>query len=406
VVLTRDLRAALARLNRDLPEAARELAAERLTRVDFARSLVQHNREIYGFIRGGVPACLASWIIAVVRAVRFESDSGVQVVEVPVPEIGPGEALMETRAAGICGSDLLDWYAARKAGAIAGHEVSGEIVAVGPGVKGFSVGDRIVPHHHAACLACEACRRGRFVHCPEWRSSRLDPGGMAERVRIPAGNLSRDTQKIPASLSWEEASFTEPLGTVVKAFRQGRFHHDDRLLVVGLGTAGQLAIRYARLLGARGIAGADGVASRRDKALESGAEELVDASREGPADAARRITVGRGFDFVFVGPGKSGVIAEALKAVAPGGTLLLFTMPAPDDTLALDGHDLYFREVQLSPSYSCGPVEMRLALTMLSERRLPVEDLITHRFPVAQAAAAFARAKDPNDSVKVIVTFP
>ncbi len=253
--------------------------------------------------------------------------------EVPVPEIGPGEALMETRAAGICGSDLLDWYAAKKAGAVAGHEVSGEIVAVGDGVKSFKVGDRIVPHHHAPCLACEACRRGRFVHCAEWRSSKLDPGGMAQRVRIPAGNLSRDTQKLPASLGWEEASFTEPLGTVVKAFRQGRFHHDDRLLVIGLGTAGQLAIRYARLLGARGIAGADGVASRREKAGESGAEELADASQESPAAAALRITRGRGFDFVFVGPGKSAVIAEALRAVAPGGTLLLFTMPAPGDPI-------------------------------------------------------------------------
>jgi L-iditol 2-dehydrogenase len=107
-----------------------------------------------------------------------------------------------------------------------------------------------------------------------------------------------------------------------------------------------------------------------------------------------------------VGPGNSPVIAQALKAVAPGGTLLLFTMPAPDDSLPLDGHDLYFREVQIVPSYSCGPVEMKLALTMLSQRRLPVEDLITHRFPLAQAPAAFARAKDPNDSVKVMITFP
>ena len=313
---------------------------------------------------------------------------------------------METRAAGICGSDLLDWYAAKKAGAVAGHEVSGEIVAVGDGVKSFKVGDRIVPHHHAPCLACEACGRGRFVHCAEWRSSKLDPGGMAQRVRIPAGNLSRDTQKLPASLGWEEASFAEPLGTVVKAFRQGRFHHDDRLLVIGLGTAGQLAIRYARLLGARGIAGADGVASRREKAGESGAEELADASRESPAAAALRITRGRGFDFVFVGPGKSAVIAEALRAVAPGGTLLLFTMPAPGDPISVDGHDLYFREVQIVPSYSCGPVEMKLALTMLTEQRLAVGDLITHRFPLAEAPAAFARARDPNGSLKVMITFP
>ncbi len=340
------------------------------------------------------------------KAVRFESGGGVSVIETPVPKIGPGEALMKTRAAGICGSDLLDWYAAKKAGTVAGHEVAGEIVAVGEGVEDFAPGDLVVPHHHAPCLDCPACRRGRFVHCREWRASRLDPGGMAELLRIPAGNLARDTQKIPSGLSAEEASFTEPLATVVKAFRQGRFHHDDRLLVVGLGTAGHLAIRYAARLGANGIAGADGVASRRTKAAATGAEESIDVSRETLSDGARRITGGRGFDFVFVGPGKSGVIAEALRTVAPGGTLLLFTMPSPEDRLALDGHDLYFREVQIVPSYSCGPVEMRLALTLLGERRLPVADLISHRFPIERAPEAFARAREPEGSLKVVLMFP
>ncbi|HTO88237.1 MAG TPA: alcohol dehydrogenase catalytic domain-containing protein [Thermoanaerobaculia bacterium] len=339
------------------------------------------------------------------RAVEFRPGGRVEVVECPVPEIGPGEALMKTRASGICGSDLLDWYVEKKAGSVAGHEVCGEIVALGPGVTGFAVGDRIVPHHHAPCLECPACRRGRFVQCPEWRSSRLDPGGMAERVRIPAGNLSRDTQKVPEGLSDEDAAFTEPLATVVKAFRQGRFHHDDRLLVIGLGTAGQLAIRYAKRLGAAGIAGADAVASRRQIAVASGMEEAIDVSRETLAEGARRITGGTGFDFVLVCPGRSAVIAEALATVSRGGTLLLFTMPAPADRLDLDGHDVYFREVQIVPSYSCGPVEMRLALTMLSERRLPVGDLVTHRFPVDRASEAFERARQPEGSLKVMLTF-
>ena len=126
------------------------------------------------------------------KAVRIETDGSVSVVEMPEPAIGPGEALMRTAVAGICGSDLLGWYVAKKAGQILGHEVAGEIVAVGEGVTAFAAGDRIAPHHHAPCLACEECRAGRYVHCGQWRSSRLDPGGMAELVRIPAGNLARD----------------------------------------------------------------------------------------------------------------------------------------------------------------------------------------------------------------------
>ncbi|HEY7111993.1 MAG TPA: alcohol dehydrogenase catalytic domain-containing protein [Thermoanaerobaculia bacterium] len=340
------------------------------------------------------------------RAVRFVAGGGVEVADVPEPEIGPGEALLRPRAVGICGSDLLAWYAAGKAGTVAGHEVAGEIAAVGEGVAAFHPGDRVVPHHHAPCLDCPACRRGRFVHCAAWRASRLDPGAMAELVRIPAGNLARDTQKIPAGLTDENASFAEPLATVVKAFRQGRFHHDDRLLVVGLGTAGQLAIRYAARLGASGIAGADGVASRRAMAETSGAAATIDVARESLAEGARRVTAGEGFDFVLVCPGKSEVIAEAFETVAPGGTLLLFTMPAPGDRLSFDGNALYFREVQVVPSYSCGPVEMKLALTLLAEGRVAVSDLVTHRFPAADAVEAFARAREPEGSVKVLVTFP
>ncbi len=339
------------------------------------------------------------------KAVQIEGSGAVSLVERPEPAIGPGEALIAPRAVGICGSDLLDWYVRRKAGSVLGHELAGVVVAVGGGVTAFAPGDRVVPHHHAPCFGCPACRRGRFVHCAEWRSSRLDPGAMAERVRVPAGNLARDTQKIPSGLSDEEASFTEPLATVVKAFRQGRFHHDDRLLVVGLGAAGQLAIRYARRLGASGIAGADPVTSRREKAQASGAEDLLDVSLEALPDGARRVTGGRGFDFVFVCPGKSAVIGEALQAVAPGGTLILFTMLAPEDRLELDGNDLYFREIQIVPSYSCGPVETRLALTMLAEGRVKVADLVTHRFPLERAPEAFARAREPEGSVKVVVTF-
>jgi L-iditol 2-dehydrogenase len=337
------------------------------------------------------------------RAVRMEADGSVSVVEMPVPAIGPGEALMWTRVSGICGSDLLGWYAARKAGQILGHEVSGEIVAVGPGVDAFAVGDHVVPHHHAPCLACDACRAGRYVHCAEWRASRLDPGGMAEYVRIPAGNLARDTRKIPEGLTDEEASFTEPLATVVKAFRRAGFEAGHTILVTGLGTAGQLAVRLARARGASRIAAADRVASRLELAGKSGADEMLDVSA-GSGELARGAGRRR-FDVAFVCPGKVEAIEEAAGLVAPGGTLLLFTMSAPEETWTLKPHDLYFREVRVVPSYSCGPDDTREALDLLATRRIPVADLVTHRFPIDRAREAFDRARDPDGSVKVVLTF-
>ncbi len=338
------------------------------------------------------------------KAVRVDADGRVLVVEVPVPAIGPGEALMRTRVAGICGSDLLDWYVRTKARTVLGHEVAGEVVEVGEGVADFAVGDRIVPHHHAPCLQCDACRAGRYVHCAVWRSSGLDPGGMAESVRISAVNLGHDTLKIPEGLSDEEASFAEPLATVIKGFRRARFEAGQSLLVVGLGTAGQLAVRLARLQGASRIVGVDRVGSRLNLARRSGAEETLAVPEQGGADVAR-LSRRRRFDAVFVCPGKAEVIRSCFDVVAPGGTLLLFTMAPPEEELVISPHDLYFREVSLVPSYSCGPDDTRSALELLATRRVLVGDLVTHRFPIARAVEAFERAKRAEGSLKVVITF-
>jgi L-iditol 2-dehydrogenase len=340
-----------------------------------------------------------------VKAVRVDAGGGVSVVEVPEPVIGPGEALLRTRVSGICGSDLLDWYVRRKAGSVLGHELAGEIVAVGEGVTELEPGDRAVPHHHAPCFACAACEAGQYVHCAVWRSSALDPGGMAELVRIPAGNLSRDTQRIPEGVSDEEASFTEPLATVVKALRRARFAAGRSFFCVGLGTTGQLALRLARASGAVGIGAADRVASRLALARESGADGTVEVDGEAIAAGARRLSSGRGFDLVFVCPGKPEVIRESLGAVAPGGTLLVFTMAPPGQTWPVDLNDLYFREISVVPSYSCGPDDTREALRAIAGRRVPVADLVTHRFGIDRAAEAFARAREAEGSMKVVITF-
>lgn len=335
----------------------------------------------------------------------MNASGGVEVVEVEEPRIGPGEALLRTRISGICGSDLLDWYVRGKAGSVLGHELSGTILEVGPGVTDFAPGDRVVPHHHAPCFACAECEAGQYVHCAEWRASRLDPGGMAERVRIPAGNLARDTQRIPDGVSDEAASFAEPLATVVKAFRRGRFAAGLSFFCIGLGTAGQLALRLARASGASRIAGADRVASRLALAHDGAGAEVVDVDREGLVEGALRLGGGRGFDFVLVCPGKADVIRDAVGAVAPGGTVLIFTMAAPGDVWAADLNGLYFRETAVVPSYSCGPDDTRESLAAIASGRVAVEDLVSHRYPIAEAAEAFARARRPEGSMKVVLSF-
>jgi L-iditol 2-dehydrogenase len=148
------------------------------------------------------------------------------------------------------------------------------------------------------------------------------------------------------------------------------------------------------------------VDSRLEAAGQSGADVRIDVRRGSLAGAARRASGGAGFDFVLVGPGKREVVSEAFAAVAAGGTLLLFTMAPPTEDWNVALHDLYFREVSVVPSYSCGPDDTREALRLLADRRVSAADLVTQRFSIAKAAEAFARAREPEGSMKVVFDFP
>src|SRR5690606_4139232 len=156
----------------------------------------------------------------------------------------------------------------RKAPAVLGHGPAGVVVAVGDGVASVRVGDRVFVHHHAPCLECAECRRGLWSSCATWRATSLDPGGFAEYARVPAVNVERDTLVLPATVSFDQAVFIEPLATCVRAVRrQGRIERGDAVLVIGLGAMGLLMVSAARAYGAGPVLGSDFVADRRELAL-------------------------------------------------------------------------------------------------------------------------------------------
>src|SRR5437870_12219296 len=145
-----------------------------------------------------------------------------EVVSAPRPCLqNPDEIVVRTAACGICSGDLMPWYLRKKIGTVLGHEVVGWADEVGPDVASIQPGDLVFLHHHAPCLHCPDCVRGAFVHCATWRSSRLDPGGMPEWIRVPAENVKGDTFTIN-DLTIEQGVFIEPLGCCVKALRRLR----------------------------------------------------------------------------------------------------------------------------------------------------------------------------------------
>lgn len=343
------------------------------------------------------------------RAARLYAWRDVRVEEVPVPEIGAGEALVRIEACGVCGSDALTWYVDRKAAdgpVVLGHEPAGVVESVGEGVENVRVGDRVFVHHHAPCMGCAECRRGLWSNCTVWRSTSLEPGGLAEYARVPAPNLAGDTLVLPDRIDFETATFVEPLATCVRALRRrGRLETGDAVLIVGFGAMGQLMVSLAGEYGARRILGSDFVADRRDRALRRGALAAWDPAATDVADAVREATDGRGADVVVVCPGTPEAVRAGLDAAAPGGRVVCFTPFAPGVELAIEPSDLYFREVSLTHSYSCGPDETREALALLAAGRVEVETLVTHRTGLDGTAHALERAHDSGDGMKTVV-FP
>jgi len=338
------------------------------------------------------------------KVARLYDFLDVRIEEAPVPRIGPGEALVRTRACGICSGDVVAWYIRRKAPLVFGHEPSGEIVEVGAGVTGFAPGDRVFVHHHAPCFNCRACRRGEFVQCPTWKKSSIDPGGMAEYFRVPAVNLA-DTLRLPDSVDDEGGALVEPLACVVKSLRRAGEVRDATVLIIGLGVMGQLHVVLARHLGARRILAADLVRSRCEHARRLGADDVIDASAADLVEQVRDLTAGEGAEIVIVGPATSQAIDQGLACAARGGTVVQFMGTQPDDTLRLSTFDFYFRELRLIPSYSCGPEETRSALDHIAAGVVAPAQVVTHRFPLADAARAYQTAAEDKSAIKTLVSF-
>jgi L-iditol 2-dehydrogenase len=312
----------------------------------------------------------------------------------------PGEVLLRTVACGLCSGDLMPWYLAKKVGTVLGHEPVGRAVEVGADVAHVRPGDLVFVHHHAPCGRCPECLRGAPVHCAVWKSSRLDPGGMAEYIRAPAEVVRGDAFAIDVPA--EVGLFIEPLGCCVKAFRRlgGRpAVAAKRVAVVGCGVMGLLNVQTARAYDAAEVLAVEPDADRRAAALASGADHALT-----PEEAQSELR--QGVDVVVIGPGFPEVVRQALGYVRSAGQASLFTPTASGILTPLDLGDLYFREVSLVPSYSCGPDDTREAYELLRTGRVRPAPLITHRFPLAEVQRAYDAARAGGACIKAVITFP
>ena len=258
------------------------------------------------------------------RVAMYYNNRDIRVEELPLPGIGQGELLVKIYASGICGSDVMEWYRLGEAPLVLGHEIAGEVVAVGLGVSGFIVGDRVVATHHVPCFNCHECRSGHETVCDLLLSgSHFDPGGFCEYVRLAPVNVERGTWKIPASMTYDAATFVEPLACVLRGQRTAGLRAGDSVLVLGSGISGLLHVHLAAVSGAGFIAATDLTAYRLEAARRFGANACYLANTD-VVSQFKQDNHGRGADLVIVCASAKVVCQQALAAVARGGTILFF----------------------------------------------------------------------------------
>jgi L-iditol 2-dehydrogenase len=345
------------------------------------------------------------------RAAVYTGSRTVSVESIPTPRIGPGEVLIRVESCGVCHTDLKKIeYDLLSAPRVYGHETAGVIAEVGEGVTNYAPGDRVIVFHHIPCLECFYCRHKLYAQCPVYKrvgvTAGYEPagGGFAQYVRAMDWIVRRGIEKIPAGVSFEKASFVEPVNTCVKGFRMlGVSSPDDVIAVLGQGPIGLIYTMLGKRAGATVIA-TDTMPYRREVSARFGAKAAYDPRDEKVREPIFDLTGGRGADAVVVAASAPGIAEQAVRLSRPGGKILLFAQTSHQERVELSGADICVGERMLMGSYSASVDLQRESAEMVFDGSLPVEGLISGRFALNQIRAGIDEALHPGDrSLKIMV---
>ncbi len=332
----------------------------------------------------------------------YYNNSDVRLEQQSVPTVGEDDVLIKVVAGGICGSDLMEWYRIKRAPLVLGHELTGEIVETGKNVRQWKKGDRVFATHHVPCDECHYCLSGHNTACVVFQEkNNFAPGGFAEFLRVTGRSVATGMLKLPDSMSYETGTFIEPLATVVRAYRTINLTPGDSVVIYGSGLAGILFVKLAKALGAGTVIVCDINNYRLTMAKEAGADFVVSANADVPAFVEKHN--GRLADKAIICTGAMAAAEAALRSVDRGGTLLFFAVGKPGETMAIDFNHYWRNDISFKTCYGAAPLDNRQAMELLRTGAVAVDDMITHRYPLAEIGAAFKTAAEPTGTLKVIV---
>lgn len=342
------------------------------------------------------------------KAAVVHGINDIRIQEVANPEPGPGEIVVRVRASGICATDvkmLLGQGLPKNLPAILGHEVAGDIFAVGAGVEELVPGQRVAVYPIAVCGDCYFCRRGRHNLCErEFGLAHGIDGGFAQYVRIPRQIVDiKGVCVLSPGLAFEQAAMAEPLSCCLAAARQANVKSGDVVAVLGAGPMGLFHMKVARWAGARVIV-ADVLGERLETARRMGADHCIDTAREDFVASVRDFSGGRGADMVIAALGIPSVMEKCLPAVRNGGVFNIFGGPPAGQALTIDPRWLHYGEINITGTFASTPPDFQRALELITSGEIEVRDMISHRFTLDNMLDAVEQVRGQR-MIKGVVLF-
>jgi len=330
----------------------------------------------------------------------------VKIERVPIPRVGDGEVLVKVQVALTCGTDLKVYqrgYHARMIvpPALFGHELAGVIEEVGPGVRGFKKGMRVVALNSAPCQMCFYCSKHQANLCEDLL---FNNGAYAEYIRIPRRIVEINMLAIPPDVSYEEAAMVEPLACVLRGLHETGVEIGDTVTVVGGGPIGLMFVQVAKAVGCNVIA-----VVKRDAQVQAakhmGAHEVVQITKvNDPVEAVRRLSPEtRGSDVVIEAVGRPEAWEMAIDMVRKGGTVNFFGGCAAGTRVQLDTNRLHYSEVTLKATFHHTPETVRKAFALIAEKKIRSTDYITGEAPLSRLQQVFHHMLNRNGDIKTAI---
>ena len=336
------------------------------------------------------------------KAARFLGNKTFEVTELPQPHAGPGELVLRNRVCGVCGTDVHIYHGEPGSAdvcppVVLGHEYSAQVVEVGEGVSGFSVGDHVTVDPNIYCGRCNPCQNGRKQLCLHMEAIGVTrDGGFAQYSQIPASQAF----KLDPQVSWEAAAMAEPLACCVHGIDLAGIRPGQKVCVVGGGAIGLIMVQLAKLSGAARILLSEPNEKRRQVGLQLGADAAIDPTQPGWDQLFSR-EMGEGAQVVIECVGNVTAVKSAFQFAAKGATILLFSVPKVDSTFQLPLFDVYKKELTIKGSF-VNPDTHARAVALINSGKVDFGPIVTHRFTLDQLPQAIAMQMS-EESIKVVV---